>query len=458
MVQYADFRLRWFSLTFSLLGLWLGESAIETQQVELPAAVDDQVALLVGEDLPRSFQNRKRPDSLAARAADALVAKGEAAVPALERALASKDAIHRLNVVYVLTGINVPTTIPLRIRAARDESPDVRILAVESLPVYSDAESFKTAWSTLADHDAKVRNAAIEAFSPGRRRAEPNNTVKFQVAQKVSDLLADEDTRYAAADLLGELKMNIAGNALVAVLNDKRPMIRSCVIQSLGQIGDRQWTMDVVKCLEDSDLYIRMYTCLTLGKLADLRATPGLVKALSDPEQIVRRDAASALGKIRDVRATPSLIALLNDQEKQVAISAAVSLGEVGDRQAVDGLVGALSFGDGRSEAAAAALGKLGDPRAISHLGQYLAGHLDSAAAAEALASIRHPDAVVELAKVATRQNSIVARRAFGKATIGMHFNHDPPHNVAEWWNANRDHYMRPLEAAKATGTDDDKR
>jgi hypothetical protein len=81
--------------------------------------------------------------------------------------------------------------------------------------------------------------------------------------------------------------------------------------------------------------------------------------------------------------------------------------------------------------------------------------NLKSKSAANALAIIRHPDAVKELARIAMTRDSIVARRAFGKVVGGGGFSAEPPQRVAEWWNRIKKDY-HPLSknhtSAEATG------
>ena len=66
------------------------------------------VALLVGENLPRTSGNRFISDSTASRAAAGLIKLGDKAAPALVAALDSKIPLQRLNAAYVLTLIDAP--------------------------------------------------------------------------------------------------------------------------------------------------------------------------------------------------------------------------------------------------------------------------------------------------------------------------------------------------------------
>ena len=95
----------------------------------------------------------------------------------------------------------------------------------------------------------------------------------------------------------------------------------------------------------------------------------GLIEALKfqeDPN--IRLAAASALGRIGDSRAVNPLIVALDDQHRVREI-VALALGEIGDSRAVDPLI--TSLGDenwGVRSSAAKALGKIGDDRAVQPL------------------------------------------------------------------------------------------
>jgi len=82
----------------------------------------------------------------------------------------------------------------------------------------------------------------------------------------------------------------------------------------------------------------------------------------------VREAAAAALGRIGDAAAVPGLLAALRDESRQVREAAAEALGEIG-APAVPGLLAALRDADWRvRRAAAAALGEIGDAAAVPGL------------------------------------------------------------------------------------------
>ena len=70
---------------------------------------------------------------------------------------------------------------------------------------------------------------------------------------------------------------------------------------------------------------------------------PGLIKALRRKKDAQTREAAAkALGELGDTRAVPPLVDALDDSVAAVCVAAATALGEIGDRQAVEPLLSAL--------------------------------------------------------------------------------------------------------------------
>jgi len=71
-----------------------------------------------------------------------------------------------------------------------------------------------------------------------------------------------------------------------------------------------------------------------------------LAAALNDSSADVRQQAAAALGELGDARAVDLLITALKDKEPDVRFSATVALGKLGDPKAVIPLIALLSDAD----------------------------------------------------------------------------------------------------------------
>jgi HEAT repeat protein len=189
--------------------------------------------------------------------------------------------------------------------------------------------------------------------------------------------------------------------------------------------------------LQDADSRTRQAAAKALGEIGDPRAAESLVAALRDHYQVVRRSAmrglgvfwqlqdvssladddpnvrqaaARALGELGDVRAVGPLIAALKDEDSRTHKAAAKALGEIGD-PAIERLIAALEDKDPPTrEAAARALGELGDARAVDPLIAALENE-DSGtrrAAAKALGEIGDPRAAVPLAVALFDKDEVV--------------------------------------------------
>jgi HEAT repeat protein len=438
--------LKAFVVIVALIGC-AGVATCARPDTSAPTAADELVANLVGEDLSSSFKMHVVRQTPAVQAAGALIKMKDDAVPALAKALEWKDVLQRLNVVFVLDRIGTPATIPALIHALSDESPKVRALSVAHLPVWTDEKARTAAMNALKDEDGKVRKAAAGAFEFDMRRRDrrsetgPDNNIRYTVASAILPLLDDPDTRYAAARALGTIGMNVAAKPLAKALAEDTGSVRTVILEAIGQLGDKQVTLDVLPFLQDKDALIRPYAARTLGELADIRATLALVRASSDPQADLRGAAAAALGQIGDRRGVPSLITLLKDSDKLVSGTAAKALAQVGDPAAIKPLIDMLRSKSPAAESAAFALGQFRDPSTIEALRVYLMDKPESEVAAKALGNIPHPDSVAALISVAIKGKSNVARGAVG-SLIGCTCTAQSETAIEAWWKANRGSYF----------------
>ncbi|MFH0783849.1 MAG: HEAT repeat domain-containing protein [Pseudomonadota bacterium] len=200
-----------------------------------------------------------------------------------------------------------------------------------------------------------------------------------QAIEPLIKALGDEYhiVRYAAIEALDVLADVSTVEPLISALNDRRnAAAHGAVVKLLGQLNDPRAVEPLIKALGDEyhnekPLYeeyhdMRAAAATALGKLGDVRAVEPLMKALDDNHRSVRAAAATALGKLGDVCAVEPLIRALDDNESSVGAAAATALGELGDARAVEPLINELDKRESLS--AAVALGRIGDCRAAQPL------------------------------------------------------------------------------------------
>lgn len=170
-------------------------------------------------------------------------------------------------------------------------------------------------------------------------------------------------------------------------------MIRNTVNADERAIGP------LITFLRGRDTEMRRTAALALGQIDDPRAVEALIEAVRDYDAEVRRYAAESLGRSASPAAVAALVKALADQAGGVRGAARMALERIGE-PAVLPLLTALR--DDRLPAstrhsAAAALGRIADPRAIAPLLNVLRGYVSygalhrSASAALGEIALRHP-------------------------------------------------------------------
>jgi len=169
--------------------------------------------------------------------------------------------------------------------------------------------------------------------------------------------LGDAEARKAVTEVLGEIGDVRAVEPLVAALHDGDAGVRDAVAGALGRIGAPA-VGPLIAALGERDANVRgLFTAVLVGVGAP--AVEPLVAALGNWDGYVRWAAAEALGRIGDTRAVEPLVVALNRRQSSS-----------GDKEA--------------GAAAAAALHQIGEP-AIELLVAALADQYGCSAAADAL-------------------------------------------------------------------------
>jgi HEAT repeat protein len=154
-----------------------------------------------------------------------------------------------------------------------------------------------------------------------------------------------------------------------ALRNDEKDRPRNAAMEIYVALHGRSLPF-LTGLLEDGNEQVRTFGGVMLGTMKDSGAVPALIKALADPDMNVKHAAAEALGRIGDRRAVEPLICALST-DMWLQFPAAMALGEIGDPRAVAPLVTLLSM-PGANVPAIQALGKLAHPEALVPLTAFL--------------------------------------------------------------------------------------
>lgn len=204
-----------------------------------------------------------------------------------------------------------------------------------------------------------------------------SSTITFEAALR--DLESRRDrVRAEAAHALGDVRdpeaRARAVPALIEVLGDPRPEVRTEAALSLGDLNSEQAVEPLVQRLEDPVSAVRQAAAMALGRLGAGAGFEPLARALADGPVDLRFQAATSLAEIDPERAREPLRAALGDEDGEVVGAVAVALGAIGETAAIERLVALLddwSRPQTRFDIGYA-LADLGDPRAVDVLGPLL--------------------------------------------------------------------------------------
>jgi HEAT repeat protein len=173
---------------------------------------------------------------------------------------------------------------------------------------------------------------------------------------------------------------------------------RMRVVDVLVRIGEEA-ERETLALLGDAQWFVRRNAAFVLAYVGGERSALALVKTAFDREPRVRAEAVRALGRLGGIEAEQAFLHALKDEDLSVALAAAEALGKHGGAEALAALSGIIDkhgvFGVSSSvemrQAAARALGRIGDPGALPAL---LKGTFDSnpgvkAACQEAVQAIK---------------------------------------------------------------------
>jgi HEAT repeat protein len=197
--------------------------------------------------------------------------------------------------------------------------------------------------------------------------------------------------RRAAAEALGQIGDPRAVEALTSALDDESAAARQAAAEALGQIGDPDAVEPLIGALNDQNAKVRVAAAAALDGLAwspdrgatgaaywvakgqwkkcvKIAAIEPLIAVLRDDRVMEIRDAPATRTLVKiGARAGGPLIGSLNDQNGNVRQAAAEALGQIGDPRAVEPLIGVLNDANEKvRRATAEALSRICDPHAPS--------------------------------------------------------------------------------------------
>ncbi len=289
-----------------------------------------------------------------------------------------------------------PEAVRVLMTALSDESARLRTEAAHMLGRIKDRSAGVAVVGLLKDSDPTVREAAAEALG---------HVADADALAALVRLLEEEAQRDTAAEVLGRLKDPGALAPLVAMMKSQDPTARRMAASALEQLADPRSVDAWIEVMADPDL--RDIASRSLKRISDLREQiAAILDRLRDNEDTVVLEEARigvsmdliALGR----PAVPDLLEAMDDDLWVVREAAAQALGIIGDQRAVEPLLHKAKHDRdmGVRESCIKALGEFGDSRSVEVLVAAVEDRTTRLAATEALSKIKDVTVLVPYLKL----------------------------------------------------------
>ncbi len=342
------------------------EAGIDVMLVDYPCVIMD----VLGMDTQANDYKpapKKNPENAAIQEENDNRAFFKNKIDTLVKTIKGGDGDNSRTAALSMTILPQKYAVPPLLKLTRYRHPYVKQNAAWALSFFHDDEMISNRLqSLLKDKNADVRRAAVFALK---------RLGSMQAVSTLMDMIKTETNvgvKYEIAKTLGALRDRSAAFTLAEVLNkEKSWYVKGACVEALGQLGGNI-AMNALSNVLVTDAgevasYARDKAAWALAAMGE-KAIPRLSNALRDNEEVTRRRAGWAMIKI-GIPAAPALVSMLRDVNRETRERAAQSLGWIRDNTAVDALLWTLRDKEPAVAAAAAwALGRIGNPDAISTL------------------------------------------------------------------------------------------
>ena len=196
-------------------------------------------------------------------------------------------------------------TVSLLLELLRDEVPEMRRTAAESLGKIGDPRAVDSILPLRHDPAAIVREASVLAM--GHLKPTATDEVVALLTQALEDPV--ESVRQAAVVAIGEIEPGARLlQPVVGLLQSPDAMIRRAAVRALLQVDSSRLVPALVAAGRDSDAEVRQGIVAAVGEWGGLAVSPWLSERLAeDPAPGVRAEAAYRLGMRGDSDARAAL-------------------------------------------------------------------------------------------------------------------------------------------------------
>jgi len=191
---------------------------------------------------------------------------------------------------------SVERTTALLASLLKDENPEVRRTAVESLGKIGDSSAVHSVLPLLTDPVPLVRVAAARAL--GQSAAISNEAVLAALTRALED--PDERVKQTAAMAIGELEpSSVQLKPVVSLLQSSNVHVKRAAVRALLDLEARQWVPLILPALQDPDVEVRQGAVAVLANSGNSHVQTEIQKRfLNDSSPAVRAEAAYRMGEL----------------------------------------------------------------------------------------------------------------------------------------------------------------
>lgn len=196
-------------------------------------------------------------------------------------------------------------TVSLLLELLRDEAPEMRRTAAESLGKVGDPRTIDSILALRHDPVAMVREASVLAM--GRLKPTATDRVVALLTQALEDPI--ESVRQAAVVAIGEIEpVPQLLHPVEGLLRSSDVTIRRAAVRALLQVDSSRSVPALIAAGRDADVEVRQGIVAAVGEWGGATVSPWIrTRLVEDPSPGVRAEAAYRLGLFSDPEARAAL-------------------------------------------------------------------------------------------------------------------------------------------------------
>jgi HEAT repeat protein len=295
-------------------------------------------------------------------------------IPALAELLDDPVTDVRAEAVGAILRLDTRHSLEPLMRATRDSTPAIQIMATDGLVNFYYPGYVKTGWTAALNSLGSNIKGRFSEPEPKVVDAYVQSQVSRDVVRAISRLITggtSTESRANAARAIGVLRGKEGMPQLVEGLRERASTIIIECVRTIRKIGQTDVGPDLVFLLRDLDEDVQFETARTMGQLQVDEGIPELLNLLErSKEKKIRREALIAIAKMRDQEQRQLFQRYLRDKDKQLRAAAAEGLGRLGNSEDLQSILDAFSREKSESARLSMAFGAagLGDMSFLTYL------------------------------------------------------------------------------------------